>query len=634
MITFVQILIGGLLQGGVFAAVALGFSLVYRVSGAVNLSQGAFCVLGAMAMYYFEEVFLWPTTLAAVAAVAAVALFGAAVGAATFVPAVAKLPVSSTLVLSAGLLIAFEGVALIVWGNQPYALPPFSGYAPITLGTLRVPTQGVWLAAGLAAIFVALWVLLTRTSLGRALQACAENTFAARLMGVNAARMMLLSFTIAAAIGAASGLLLAPITSLQFDSGGFFTTFGFIAVAIGGMGSFAGAIVGGLLLGVTEQLAAYYVSSFFANTLALLLLIVILLWRPQGLVSGGPTRRVDVRVDAAVHRALVRLPPGRALAFGVGLLVVLGLMPILSLPNGVLSSLTISLILFIAVLGLDVLMGWAGQVSLGQAGFMAVGGYAAAILATTYDWPPVAAMAVAVVLSILCALALSLVTSRLRGHFLALATLTFGLLVDSLTVGLTDLTGGPSGLVGIPSLSVGPLEFDTPESMYYLTLGLGAVFVVLLQGGMRSQTGRAFQAVRTDQLAAAALGINVGRIKVAALCIAAALAAVSGSLYAFNFHFLSPDMVGTPRSFELIAMLVLGGEGTLIGGLFGAMALTLLPTLVQGLSLYKTLAEGTVMVAMFLYVPEGLFGRFAIVLSRLGAPRRAPRAQAAEGARP
>jgi branched-chain amino acid transport system permease protein len=431
---------------------------------------------------------------------------------------------------------------------------------------------------------------------------------AARLMGINVPRMMLLSFGLAAAIGAASGLLVAPITSLQFDSGGFFTTSGFIAVAIGGMGSFAGSIVGGLLLGVSEQLAAYYVSSLFANTLALLLLVAMLVWRPQGIFSSGPTRRVDVRSEVVVHRALIRLSNGRAIALGLALLVILGAMPLLPLPNGVMGSLTISMILFLAVLGLDILMGYAGQVSLGQAGFMAIGGYAAAILSTTYDWPPLAGVGAAMAISIVCALGLSLVTGRLRGHYLALATLTFGLLVDSLTVGLIDLTGGPSGLVGIPSFAVGKFEFDTPASMYWLALGLAAVVIFILEGGIRSQFGRALQAVRTDQLAAAALGVNTGRIKVAALCISAALASLSGSLYAFNFHFLSPEMVATPRSFEMIAMLVLGGE----------LVLTMLPTLVQSLALYKTAAEGALLVATFLYLPEGLFGRFAMFVSRIG----------------
>ncbi len=142
----------------------------------------------------------------------------------------------------------------------------------------------------------------------------------------------------------------------------------------------------------------------------------------------------------------------------------------------------------------------------------------------------------------------------------------------------------------------------------------------MLEGGMRMGFGRALKAVRSDQLAAAALGVNVGRVKVVALCVSAALASLSGSLYAFNFHFLSPEIVSTSRSFEMIAMLVLGGEGTLIGGFFGSLVLTLLPTLVQDFAVFKTAVEGAILVVIFLTMPEGLFGRVAMWLDR-GAPR-------------
>lgn len=616
----VQIVIGGLLQGGVFAIVALGFSLVFRVTNVVNLSQGAFCVLGAMGMYYFQVEFGWPILPAAIAAVVCSTAFAVLVGALTFVPAVSRLPPSSALVLTAGLLTFFVGVTLVVWGNQPYALPPFSGEAPLVLGPLRLPTQGLWLAGVAAAMIVGLWLLLHRTTLGRALRACAENPTAARLMGIDLSRMMLLSFGLAALIGSAGGVLVAPIMSLQFDSGQFFTISGFIAVAIGGMGSFAGAIVGGLLLGVAEQLAAFYVSSLFANTLALLLLLVVLILRPAGLFASGPPRRSDVRDDARVQRPVVRLRGPAAIGFALALVAVLALLPMLPLPGGLLASLVIALILFIAVLGLDVLMGYAGQVSLGHAGFMAVGGYAAAILATSYNWPPLLATLAALVLSVACAIVLAAATHRLRGHYLALATLAFGLLIDSLAVGLVDLTGGPSGLVGIPAFAAGGIAFDTPARMYYLVLALGVVLVVMLEGGMRMGFGRTLKAVRSDQLAAAALGVNVGRVKVVALCISAALASLSGSLYAFNFHFLSPEIVSTSRSFEMIAMLVLGGEGTLIGGFFGSLVLTLLPTLVQDFAVYKTAVEGAILVVIFLTLPEGLFGRLAVWLDR-GVPR-------------
>ncbi len=447
-------------------------------------------------------------------------------------------------------------------------------------------------------------------------------------MGINLPRMMLLSFGLAALIGSASGILVAPIMSLQFDSGQFFTISGFVAVAIGGMGSFAGSIVGGLLLGVTEQFAAFYVSSLFANTLALLLLIVVLIVRPAGLFPADRQRRSDVREEARIHRALVRLSGRRALLVGLGLVAVLAVLPVLPLPSGVLSSLVISLILFIAILGLDVLMGYAGQVSLGQAGFMAVGGYTAAILSTSYDWSPLLGTLAALVLSVVCAFILAMATGRLRGHYLALATLAFGLLVDSLAVNLIDLTGGPSGLVGIPSFAVGSFEFRTPVHMYYFVLALSVALVLLLEGGMRLGFGRALKAVRTDQLAAAALGINVGRMKIVTLCMSAALASLSGSLYAFNFHFLSPEMVSTTRSFEMIAMLVLGGEGTLIGGLFGSIFITMLPTLLQELAMFKTAAEGALLVATFLAMPEGLFGRLALGLNRLAlAPARRQRSE-------
>ena len=241
------------------------------------------------------------------------------------------------------------------------------------------------------------------------------------------------------------------------------------------------------------------------------------------------------------------------------------------------------------------------------------------ILATRYHLPPLVGIGAGIVLSPVAALVLSLVTMRLRGHYLALATLAFGLLVDSLTVGMMETTGGPSGLIGIPSFSIGPLVLSSSLHMYYFVVALVVVILLALMGAMNSGFGRALKAVRTDQTAAAALGIDVARYKLMAAAISSVLASVSGSLYAFYFHFLSPEMVSTPRSFEMIAMLVLGGEGTLVGGLFGALVLTLLPTLVQGLAPYKTMAEGALLVASFLYLPEGLFGRFALWFGRVGA---------------
>src|SRR6185312_1382650 len=435
----IQIIIGGLLQGGVFALLALGFSLVFRVTGIINLAQGAFCVVGALSMYSLEEVLLWPTPLAFLAAALGTGLFGLVLGALTFVPALSRLPHSSMLMMTAGLLTLIEGLLLDGWSSQPYALPPFSGEAPAVIAGIRVPTQGFWIAGTVVAIIAAMGYLLVRTRIGLALRACSENRMAAQLMGIDVQRMVLFSFGLAAMIAGIAGIVVAPITSLEFDTGRFFTNFGFIAVAIGGVASFLGSLFGGIVIGVTEQLAAGYVSSLFANGLALVLLLATLLWR------------TDVREEQRIHRAIVKLEGRGGFLFGVLFLAFVLVLPLVLPPGGLLNSLVITGILFIAVLGLDVVMGFAGQVNLGQSGFMAIGGYTASILATRYHVAPLIGIAAGMLLSLVCAFALSLITGRLRGLYLALATLAFGLLVDSLTVGLTETTGGPSGLVGIPS---------------------------------------------------------------------------------------------------------------------------------------------------------------------------------------
>lgn len=629
----IQIVIGGLLQGAVFAVIALGFSLVFRVTSVLNLSQGAFCVFGALMMYTVEVSWGWPMSVAAVAASLATTAFGLALGVLFFVPAVPRLPTSSMLILTAGLLTLLQGVLLIGWSSQPYALPPFSGEAPVVLWGIRFPTQGFWIAGITIAIVVAMWFLVQRTTLGTALRACAENRVAARLMGIDVPRMTLLSFGLAVLIAAISGIAVAPITSLEFDTGGFFTNFGFIAVAIGGLGSFLGSVAGGLFLGVAEQLAAGYVSSLFANALALALLLMVLLWRPNGLFGGGAARRTDVRDEQRIYHVIVRVRGKGGLVFAIAAVALVLVLPLLFSSAGILSSLVITGILYISVLGLDVLMGYAGQVSLGQAGFMAIGGYTASILAVTYGVPPLWGTLAGIVLSVAAASVLSFVTLRLRGHYLALATLAFGLLIDSLTVGMVDTTGGPSGLAGIPAFSIGGIAFASPIEMYYLVAAIVIVLVLALYGAMRSRFGRALIAVRTDQTAAAALGVNVARYKLAAFLISAALGSLSGSLYAFYFHFLAPEMVATPRSFEMIAMLVAGGEGTLVGSALGVALLTLLPTVFQPFALYKTLAEGLLLVLCFMWLPEGMFGFAAVWLARW-LRRRAPRTIAVEKAVP
>ena len=234
-------------------------------------------------------------------------------------------------------------------------------------------------------------------------------------------------------------------------------------------------------------------------------MLAVLILRPTGLLHALPRRRQDTRDEVKSAGHIVRLSNEVAWCAGIaGLLIVLAL-PLVVTDDGILSSIVITGILFIALMGLDVLMGYAGQVSLGQAGFMAIGGYTSGYLAINYGLPPVVGIVAGVVASATCALILSLVTLRLRGLYLALATLAFGLLINSCAIGFVDITGGPSGLVGLPSFTIAGYEVQSPRSMYYVIVGLDLVILVLLLGAVRSGFGRALKAIRSDQLAATGL---------------------------------------------------------------------------------------------------------------------------------
>jgi branched-chain amino acid transport system permease protein len=632
-----EIIIGGLLQGGAFALVALGFALIFRVTGTINLAQGAFVVVGALLLYTFHQVLLWPLWIAFLASLLVTVLVGTLLAKFILEPALRKLPPSGMVILTAGMLTLFEGAILLCWGSQPYQLEPFSGSRPYEIFGLRFPTQSPWDAGATILIVFALWYVLQKTTLGKALRACSENPAAAALMGINVRLMTIISYAVAAGIGGIAGMVIGPIVSLQFDGGGIFTTSGFIAVTIGGVASFFGAVVGGLGLGLIEQGAAGYISSLFSTTIALVLLLVMLILRPTGIIAGRIRRREDVR-EIAHNQSMVstKLNPTQQRVLGVIMLVLLLFAPLLLNAfggGGLLSSLVIAGIFFIALLGLDVLMGYCGQVSLGHAAFMATGGYMAAICCVKFQLPPIVGVFAGLVVSLLCATVLSLVTVKLRGHYMALATLSFGLLVDTLTVGLSDWTGGPSGMTGIPNFSIGGYTFAGPVANYYLVWGVVLVSLLVLANAMRSDFGRTLRSIRTDQTAALALGIDVPRYKLYAFLIGAAFASIAGSLLAFDFQFLSPDMVSTQQSFLIVTMLVIGGEATLVGPVIGVVLLTLLPTAFQFLANYKTLASGILLVVAMLYFPSGLYGGFTSLVRRIsGGPRPTPKPQPIERA--
>ncbi|CAM5475055.1 branched-chain amino acid ABC transporter permease [Eoetvoesiella caeni] len=240
MAEFIQISVDGLVIGTIYGLIALGFSIVYRVTGAINLAQGGFVVISALIGFSLTQVFGMPAYAGLPLAVIVTTVVGTALGSVTFVPALGRLSNSNVLMITVGILTMLEGLSFVVWGSQPYAPPVFSGKVPVSIGNVHIPTQDFWVLATVAVVLVGLWYLIGHTRLGRALRACSENPMAASLVGVNVSRVTVLSFMLATALAAIAGVVVAPTTTLQFDTGRLFTISGFIAVVIGGLSSAGG----------------------------------------------------------------------------------------------------------------------------------------------------------------------------------------------------------------------------------------------------------------------------------------------------------------------------------------------------------------------------------------------------------
>jgi branched-chain amino acid transport system permease protein len=278
MTLILQTLIGGLSAGSIYALVAIGVAMIFRVSRVLNLAQGELVILAALLAHTLVTAVRLPLAVALVASVAAVAVVGVLFERLAIQPARGQ-SMTVLLVVTLGVSIFLRGVAVLVWGKDPMSLPSFSGDQPIQAGGLAILPQSLWIMGGMLVTAGALWYFFERTLLGKAMLAAAENRAAAEMIGIDALAVSRLGFGLSAAVGALAGLLVAPSTFITYDGGTIIGLKGFVAATIVGMGSIPGAIVGGVALGLLEALAAGFLSSQFKDATAFVVLIVVLLVR-------------------------------------------------------------------------------------------------------------------------------------------------------------------------------------------------------------------------------------------------------------------------------------------------------------------------------------------------------------------
>ncbi|HEY0295507.1 MAG TPA: branched-chain amino acid ABC transporter permease [Bordetella sp.] len=313
----------------------------------------------------------------------------------------------------------------------------------------------------------------------------------------------------------------------------------------------------------------------------------------------------------------------KLLLSSVLLLVLAALLPLVLADYGT-RLLNAALVAAVAVLGLNFVFGYAGLISLGHAAFVGVGAYTVALLTTAIGVNSWVAVPCAVVLSALSAFVTGWILLRIKGHYLALATLGLNVSFTIVASNWMALTGGSNGVAGIPTLSLAGIELGDERRFYWFALAVLALLTWLAARIRGSYAGRAMVAVRDDEIATAMSGLAIARVKVAAFTLGGAYAGVAGCLFAFHMKFVSPDDFNFSHSITYLSMLIVGGEGTLLGSILGAVGVTLLPEVLRGLGNAYLLVFGLLVLLVLAVLPNGLAGLLARWRAPVGAQGAKP----------
>jgi branched-chain amino acid transport system permease protein len=326
-------------------------------------------------------------------------------------------------------------------------------------------------------------------------------------------------------------------------------------------------------------------------------------------------------IEASSRAAAATFITSRRLWFLV-VVIAIGLLPLIFSSSYWRTNLIVCAINVLLAIGLDFVLGYAGQLNIGQSAFYGIGAYASTLLVMKIALPFWLAFALGVLISAIAGALLSLFAVRLRGHYLAIASLGFAVITYQILLNWISLTQGPLGIYAIappPAITLPwlpPIVFTNLANLFYLTAGFAVLVYFILDQLVRSPIGEALTAIREDELSAVSLGIDGPKWKTFAFAVSSAVAGAAGCFYASFVGTLVPDAFFITESFSILAMVIVGGMGTLIGPVFGAILLTMLPELLRGLGDLRLIVYGASVTLVVLFMPGGLVRARRLVARR------------------
>ncbi len=602
--SFIDYTVNGLVIGNIYALLAVGLALIFGVANLINFAHGSVYTVGAYIGWACITFLHTPLPVTMLIVVVLCALLGVAIERLGLRPLQGKARIAP-LLATIGISFVLDQLVQLIGRPEPRALPDSLPDWRIAVGGGSIGALDLLIAAvGLGSAAV-LFGFLRFTKLGWAVRATAQDRDAALQMGVDIDRVNATVFAVASALGGLSGLLVGMYYN-HIDPGMSFaaTLKGVVATVMGGVGNLPGAILGGLVLGLVESYGIALFGTTYRNLFAFVLLIAVLVWRPQGLFGRSGVASEPMTGTFLAPSRPLRVPPPALWAAALAAMA----LPLVTGAPYLLQTLTNAWLAAMLALSLTLMAGTAGQVSLGQAALLAIGAYASALLAIDLGWPTIVTIPAAGVITGLIGTALVFPAFRLRGHYVAIATLAIGEVVGLVILNWESLTQGALGLTGIPPLSLGGVDVYAPRAVYWLTLSVVIVLALLQTRLLHSHFGRTLRAIRDDDVAARSYGISLNRYKGLAFAFGGFGAGVSGGLTAHLYSYINFETFNAQLSLLALTMVILGGLGNVVGAIVGAVALVSLPELFRVTAEYRVLIYGLALLVLIRFRPQGLLG--------------------------
>jgi branched-chain amino acid transport system permease protein len=597
-----QMLIG-LINGSFYALLSLGLAIIFGMLNIINFAHGVQFMMGAFVAYllgrhaglgYWGALFFAPIV---------VGLFGIVLER-VFLRHVYRLDHAYALLLTFGLAIVIEGLFRIQFGSAgiPYPIPDLLR-GSINLGFIFLPYYRAWVIALSIAVCLGAWLLIDRTKLGAYLRAATENPMLVRAFGINVPLMITLTYGFGVALAALAGVLAAPIYTVSPQMGSSIIIVVFAVVVIGGMGSIIGAIIAAYALGLVEAVSKIFFPEA-STTIIFVLMAIVLLARPAGLFGREP----NAAPHAEIKRASLLAPRIEFMAFVV-LIAAITLGPAIAYPQFLMQFMCFALF----ASAFNLLMGQVGLLSFGHAMFFGWAAYITGFAAKSWGLTPELAILLGGVAAGLMGLVSGWLAIRRQGIYLAMITLALAQMMFFLAVQV-KFTGGEDGLQAIPRGHLfGLIDLEDPVYLYGFVVtvflaGLAAIYRII-----HSPFGEVLRAIRENEQRAISLGYDTSRYKLIAFVLSASLAGVAGGLKAIVFQIATLTDVHWHASGEVILMTLVGGLGTMIGPVLGALTVVGLQQYLAGFAEWIPVINGAVFIVCVLFFRQGLAGQIETV---------------------